>query len=258
MEDKKFYKKRIESLINDEKKKTASSGAQDVYSANHQERFNYILNLSSHLKPDDNISVLDIGRSELTYHLSQRYKDVTSLGLPLELDDGGHREVSDIQHLEHINFDLNKSGNVDLWQERYAHKFDLIIISETIEHLHVAPEFCLLFLHYLLNKQGNIILTTPNAASIHKRIRLLFGVHPYEKIRYYDANPGHFREYTVREMEAIGRAANLRAIEKRLINYRSLNVFESLSAFKYVLLKPFENIPGFRDYMIVVFEASGY
>jgi hypothetical protein len=89
---------------------------------------------------------------------------VTSLGLPLENDDGGHREVNNISHLDHISFDLNKSDNIKLWPDEYANKFDLIIFSETIEHLHIAPEYCLNFLHYLLNNDsGKIILTTPNA-----------------------------------------------------------------------------------------------
>lgn len=257
MEVKNLYKKKIDQLVAEEKKKTSSSDSQSSYSKNHSERFSHILKLAQHLKPDPDTVTLDIGRSELTFLLRKQYKNVISLGLPLDLDDGGHREVSDISDLEHIDFDLNKSDDVNLWPEQYHQKFDLIVFSETVEHLHIAPEFCLIFLHYFLKENGKIILTTPNAASIYNRVRLLFGVHPYEKIRYYKMNPGHFREYTLSEMKAIGRAAELDVIQEKLTTFQSVNPFESFSAFKYVLLKPFEFIPNCRDYMVVVFEKSG-
>lgn len=250
------YKERIQQLIAEEKEATASANSQERYSQNHQKRFDYILELCQKHQPSHSAKVLDVGRSELTYLLSRKYKEVTSLGFPLEADDGGHREVSDISDLPHIVFDLNKADETDKWPTQYAGKFDLIIFSETIEHVHIAPEMCLLLFRYLLKENGKILVTTPNAASIYKRVRLLFGVHPYEKIRYYKLNPGHFREYTLDEMKGIGAKVGLQTVDARLVNYDSINLFESLSAFKYICLKPFELVPAFRDYQVVVFSPA--
>ena len=256
MQPKRVYKQKIESLIADEKKRTASSQAKTEYAQQHNTRFKKLVALAKRLEPNKNAQILDIGRSELTYLLSKKFAHVTSLGFAPEEDEGGHRERSEMNLIKHITFDLNTSDSIDLWPDGYAGTFDLIMFSETIEHLHVAPEFVLLFLRYLLKEEGKIVVTTPNAASIYSRIRLIFGVHPYEKIRYYKQNPGHFREYTVREMRQIGKTAGLQVDEMQLVNYKSINYFGSLANFKYIALKPFEYIPNFRSFMIAVFKAD--
>ncbi len=48
---------------------------------------------------------------------------------------------------------------------------------------------------------------TPNAARIRNRLRLLAGRNPFEQLREDSRNPGHFREYTVAELLALGREA---------------------------------------------------
>jgi len=254
MQDKQYYQHKISALISDEKKTTASSEAKKNYAQQHSARFEKLINLVDNRLQHQKSNILDIGRSELTYMLSKKYPNVTSLGYAPADDDGGHRELNAARYIPHITFDLNRADCTNLWPEENAGSFDLILFSETIEHLHVAPEFVLLFLRYLLKDEGQIVVTTPNAASIYSRTRLLFGVHPYEKIRFYKQNPGHFREYTVREMEQIGKTAGLCTDDIQLVNYQSINYFYSSANLKYLLLKPFEFIPNLRRFMIVVFK----
>lgn len=256
MQPKVVYEKKIQSLIAQEKKATSSSTAKSEYAQQHSTRFKKLVNLVEGFLPEKKVRILDVGRSELTYLLNKKYPNVTSLGFAPEEDEGGHREQSDVSHIPHITYDLNQSDVTDLWPDEYAHTFDLIMFSETIEHLHVAPEYVLLFLRYLLKADGKIVVTTPNAASIYSRIRLLLGVHPFEKIRFYKQNPGHFREYTTREMRKIGKTAGLHIDELHLVNYDSINYFNSMANFKYLLLKPLEYIPNFRSFMIAVFKAD--
>ncbi|MDP9149663.1 MAG: hypothetical protein M3O36_06955 [Myxococcota bacterium] len=45
------------------------------------------------------------------------------------------------------------------------------MFAEVLEHLHTAPELVLAFLRRLLLPQGLLILQTPNAASLSKRIK---------------------------------------------------------------------------------------
>ena len=108
----------------------------------HEERWIYLLDLlGSHLKPSSR--VLDIGRSPLTALLYKKYKNLTTLGFPLEntkLD----KIVEISQDIPHIEFDLNNSRYPEKWVK--LPKFDAIIFAEVLEHLYVAPEYVFNFL----------------------------------------------------------------------------------------------------------------
>src|SRR5690554_4173612 len=199
------YKKTIKSLVDTEKELTSSKNAQERYLRDHANRFDATIELCKGVIPSKEAKVLDIGRSYFTSMLVQHYNNVTSLGFPLDSDDGGHREKKDAKQIEHIDFDLTNSKDIDLWPISDI-KFDLIVYAETIEHIYIAPEFTLLMLRSLLSENGKLIITTPNATAFHKRIRLMLGRNPYEKIRYFDQNPGHYREYTMKEL--IGMCTN--------------------------------------------------
>ena len=79
-------------------------------------------------------------------------------------------------------------------------RYDLVVFAEVIEHLHTSPVHTLAFVRGLLADAGVLILQTPNAASLPKRLKLLAGRNPYELIRADGGNPGHFREYTLAEL----------------------------------------------------------
>lgn len=253
MGDKQYYKNKVSSLIEQEKEKTSGNTRRLSYAQTHQTRFDYILDLCDTFTSTDDVTVLDVGRSELTHQLDEKFSTVMSMGFPLEEDDGGHRETADLSHINHIAFDLNTADNVDVWPEEYKDTFDLIVFSETVEHIYTAPEFCLLLFRYLLKPGGNIILTTPNATSIYSRIRLLLGVHPYERFRYYKKNPGHFREYTTPELLDIGRKAGLQTIWKNTVNFSPVNLFKPIGNLKYLFLKPLEKLPPFRAFIVMIY-----
>jgi SAM-dependent methyltransferase len=103
----------------------------------------------------------------------------------------------------HIELDLNEADRPPLEQH------DVVICSEVIEHLHVASVPVLRYLGEALADGGRLILQTPNAASLPNRLRLLVGRNPYEPIRQEARNPGHFHEYTVRELREAVTAAGL-------------------------------------------------
>jgi len=196
MKSKQFYEDLITKWIEEEKQKLCGIESKDRYLQNHGKRFEYLSKLCKTLNPDKSAKILDIGRSGLSVLLSKYYSYVTTLGLDLEIDEGGHRERETID-LKHIVFDLNESKNVEKWADE---KFDLIVYSEVIEHIYEAPEFSLLFLNYLLNPDGFIIITTPNAASLYRRLKLLLGKNTINRIRFYNLNPAHYREYTKEEL----------------------------------------------------------
>jgi len=62
--------------------------------------------------------------------------------------------------------------------------FDAVIALELIEHLY-DPDHFLEEVYRVLKPSGYFILSTPNLASIHNRIALLFGFQPFSM------NPSH-------------------------------------------------------------------
>jgi len=56
--------------------------------------------------------------------------------------------------------------------------FDFVFAGEIIEHV-ISPDDLLLEVKRVLKKEGIFVLTTPNLASWHNRILLLFGILPY-------------------------------------------------------------------------------
>jgi SAM-dependent methyltransferase len=201
--------------------------------------------LCCQLAPDTKAIVCDVGRSPFTERLSNRFAAVWSLGFPLETDDGGHRETNALRDVKHIEFDLNTSINVAGWPREKV-RFDLIVCAETIEHLSTPPEFALMMLGSLLKPGGLLLVTTPNACGIARRLALLLGTNPFERIRYYSRNPGHFREYTRAEMIEMGATAGLDVRECRTINFYKQRrvIFDWLK------------IPApFRDSLVAVYAA---
>lgn len=245
------YKNILKSLVDTEKESTSSKNAQERYLRDHANRFDTTIELCKDVVPSEDAKVLDIGRSYFTSMLAQYYNNVTSLGFPLDSDDGGHREKEEAKQIGHIEFDLTNSKDFEQWPKPDI-KFDLIVYAETIEHIYIAPEFTLLMLRSLLTENGKLIITTPNATAFHKRIRLLLGRNPYEKIRYFDQNPGHYREYTMKELTGMCTKSGFSIYSAVYKNYSNIKFFSSLSSFKYIFIKPFEVIPSFKDTLIVV------
>ena len=99
--------------------------------------------------------------------------------------------------------------------------YDLVVMAEVIEHLPVSPSHVFAFLASLLRPGGYLLLQTPNACSLSKRLRMLCGRNPFELIREDMHNPGHFREYTVRELADYAGAAGFRVRRVHTANYFS-------------------------------------
>ena len=147
--------------------------------------------------------------------------------------------------LSHVKFDLNNSQDIRHWP-KVARPFDLIVFAETLEHLYTAPEYSLAFLGSLLTEKGILIVTTPNAAMIMKRLILLLkGKNPYEKIRLIAENPGHYREYTMKELVNIGAQCRLNSVYAEYIN------FYAPANFIYGFLKCLKST--FKDSFVVAF-----
>lgn len=162
----------------------------DGYTAFHAPRYAALLQLlDRYVTPET--ALLDIGRSRLTDLLHERFQiPVDALGFV------GNEPTPQGQNYW---FDLNLAVHRHEWRTDLP-RYDVIVIAEVIEHLRIPPGHVLAFLRTLLNPNGLVIIQTPNAVAMHKRMEMLLGRNPFETLRAQENNPGHFREYTKREL----------------------------------------------------------
>lgn len=193
-------------------------GLYGDYNDYHQARFNYVLKKCSELSQSNETKVLDVGRSYLSTLLLKYYKSVTTLGFPLNDHDDDDNETS--AFAGHIVYDLNSAQ--ELRPIETEERFSLIVLAEVIEHLFTAPELTLFVLAELIEPGGHMIIQTPNASALHKRLKLLWGLHPYERIRVNNRNPGHYREYTKQELIEIVQTVGLDFVSHEYKDYFSI------------------------------------
>jgi trans-aconitate methyltransferase len=117
----------------------------------------------------------------------------------------------------HVHFDLNDAYYRDRWPEAPGH--DVVVMAEVIEHLHTSPVTVLQCVSTWLAPGGVVVIQTPNACALHKRLRMLAGRNPYEPIRGSRDNPGHFHEYTPSELREAAAEAGLRVARCNVTNY---------------------------------------
>ena len=234
-------------LVEAEKVDTCGPGSMHNYLDIHRQRFSDILQICQRHVPNRSAKVMDVGRSALTTQLCEFYQNVHTLGLDLSLDDGGHRELIRMDGVPHITFDLLNSPIRSAWPDCGA--FDLIVFSEVIEHLSVAPEFVLAVLSSMLTERGVIICSTPNASDLAKRIRLAFGRNPYERLRLYSTNPGHIREYTRQELYQIASSVGLTCTSHA---YYSWDTRSGRSQLKTAIMSVLRAYPPFRPFQMCV------
>lgn len=185
------------------------------YEAFHSLRYEALFQLLDEFAERPSNRVLDIGRSPLSYRLAGRYREVVTLGFPLEQLRRDYpllgKAEPTARPADHIVFDLNDFGRGRTIDPSHG-RFDLVVFAETIEHLTAAPELVLAGLAEVLRPGGLLICQPPNTAALHRRLKLRAGYNPYERIRVDPTDPGHFREYTRDELIEIGHTVGLEVV----------------------------------------------
>jgi len=102
--------------------------------------------------------------------------------------------------------------------------FGFIIFNEIFEHLRIDPIFTLKELYRVLNRDGVMMLTTPNLYSLVKIIAFLSGRgfnDPYEEFNKLHSlgHVGHIREYSTREVKKFLENTGFKIIDVKYRKY---------------------------------------
>ncbi len=137
--------------------------------------------------PDNNLKILDLGCWDGSYAI--RYKKKTNIVYGIESSVTSAKKAKKKEIIVEQGDFMKNSFFKNI-------RFDIIVAGEIIEHVFDTDLF-LQKIKKLLKSHGKLILTTPNVASLPRRILLLFGKNPLLDNRVIIGNTaGHIRYFT--------------------------------------------------------------
>ena len=154
--------------------------------------------------PDNNLEILDIGCWDGSYAI--RYKKKTNKIFGIE------SSVTAVKQAKKRGIIVRQG---DFMEKKYFKdkKFDIVVAGEIIEHVFDTDLF-IEKAKNLLKKNGILILTTPNVASLPRRILLLLGMNPIlENRTLINQSAGHIRYFTFKDMFQLLKDHNFKIIE---------------------------------------------
>jgi SAM-dependent methyltransferase len=131
--------------------------------------------------------------------------------------------------------------------------FDFVTYTDVIEHHSFSPKRVLQEIHRVLRPAGEIVLLTPNHASVYNRLKLLSGRSVHDNLNYFfdtsagDAvYDGHHREYTRAEVKEILQRTGFRVTECRVVEQD----LASLARYLRRNRKEAQSLPKSRDLLL--------
>lgn len=185
----------------------------------HCRRYAVLLETIASLEPEMRsrtgagpMRVLDVGPGYQTELIRRRFSHflVDTLGFEDSRLSPGPGE-------RHCPFDLNDASDPAKWPTLPPVR--LIVLAEVLEHLYTSPLLVFRFLSAALVPSGFLLVQTPNACALNRRVKMLLGKNPLEPIRETRTNPGHFHEYTAAELRQVARQTGLEVHSLEIVNY---------------------------------------
>ncbi len=177
---------------------------EDEYFLYHIHRFEYIFSILKLYDKDK--ALLDVGAHYLhgllgAYHLG--YKNINGS----DLDIFNSISVERAKKINAIIKNCNLETETIPFQDQ---EFDIIIFSETLEHLNFHPKRVFKEFARVLKPGGEVIITTPNLLRLNNRLKCILGRSINVDIRE-DYSPGTpYREYSAAEIEYLLNVAGLK------------------------------------------------
>jgi len=224
------------------------------------DRYNYSLKLLSSVGLT-NKKIVDVGTGIgiVPATLKKMDPSVQAVGLDRYIFPDSNSKMFGIPEIETLKKIWKKSGieilNADIYDSNIPEKVrgaDILLNEATIEHVKDPKRF-LLACRTLLKDGGYLLISTPNCATLLKRLRFLFGKSPYWPIESFfedgELFTGHWREYTRKELVSMCETAGFEVLETYtknvLTKFKALrHIKRNLRALVSLLSSPF---PGMRE-----------
>jgi len=133
------------------------------------------------------------------------------------------------------------------------HSFDMVMLTDVIEHLHDSPRSLLNDLLELVKPEGLLFVTVPNAVNIRKRLNVLVGrtnLPPFKQYFYYPSPwRGHIREYVKNDLVLLAEYLDLEVLELRGCDHMLFRLPKFIRP-AYRLVTYF--FPGLKDTWVLV------
>lgn len=115
---------------------------------------------------------------------------------------------------------VHKINILEPWAHKLESKFDIVVAGEIIEHLYDTDMF-LQQIRKVLKKGGKLKLSTPNVASLGRRIYLLFGKNPMLEFRLGKDEAGHMRYFTFAALKELieSNGFEVKKMEGTVVNF---------------------------------------
>lgn len=165
-----------------------------AYVTFHKYRYKLLLDtiqsLYKKLSIQDTLRILDAGPAFQTALLRNYFSEAVINTI------GFNHKTNELREGErHYRQDFNECH--ENWNP-HVEKHHIILFCEVIEHLYTPPQVLLKKFNEHLLPGGFLIIQTPNAVAIHKRLRMAIGIQPFQLLQ--KDRMGHFREYTKGEL----------------------------------------------------------
>lgn len=184
----------------------------DNYSTwkNHKKRIEIMLNLVDYAftetkKEKKNFKLIDIGGN--TGVMSKILKDKGYSVSVVDISDEALKTAKS-RGLKTYKFDLNEHFLLE------DNSFDVVIAGEIIEHILDTEKF-LNECNRILKENGFLILSTPNIATFHDRIRFLFGKMPRQINPYHEYLKLHIRQFNYKSLKDALNYSNFKLLKFR-------------------------------------------
>jgi len=203
-------------------------------------------------------SLLDVGsgacaKAALLSLCGYRVSACDDLLDPWHLRNDNRKRIIEFARQVGIDFFLDRAGHAFPYQ---AGQFDLVLMSDILEHLHHSPLELLCQVLEWLKPGGFLLVTVPNAANLRKRVSLLVGRTNYPPFEDFFWSPmpwrGHVREYVLHDLKLLSQFTQLDVVELRDIHKMAYGRLKSaLSRYLYYGATAVP-IPGIRDSLLLV------
>jgi len=180
-------------------------------------RYDFVRDLiRADLEPGSSIVELGAAPGEQIARLQEDGYVTTAVDIGVASDEWGDGEDGDMVALfESTGVELVQWNLEEHPYPLPSSTFDAVVMTEVYEHLRDYPVHSLEEVRRVLRPGGTLYFTTPNAAYLMNRIRLLRGMSPATPLNDWIAGfppARHAREYTFAEVDTLLRYAGLEPV----------------------------------------------